>query len=535
MDVYLMTFSKRSNSTKLPDLTGRTPFTCKLKAPCSIMQPVLQFNFTEAWKATLYYLNYAYLPDFGRYYFITNWTYNGALAECSLKVDTLASFKTAILASSQYVLRAYSDYDGYIKDTKYPVKAAAPSIQVGTYVENPLQPPISGGVRLNGCFVVGIISDEPSVTGCVSYYAMSDTELAEFMAGLFTLSTQWGGGGQDLADGLKKAITDPMQYVISCTWMPYTVTDFLNQNLVTRTAQVNVGYDTVTVSTYAYQFIGAINISFTNLIDITMPHHPLDTARGNYMNYEPFTKYYLSFYPFCNLLELDGMRFTEGHCYLVYTVDLRTGKAVLNICSTYSGSTAADWKPAAVVRSMEAQVGVPIPLASIRTELPSTMTEYTQNLVAAGINSEFGGFGQVAEKTANSASNFIMKGIAKLFKSDELMDMVNEAEATTNTWSTSDLSNIASSAMAMKSTAESVGSQGTMSLFNRMPLAMWAECYTPAPYDLVLHGRPLCKVKTLSTLSGYVLCDHPAVSVPNAYIVETDEINTFLSTGCFIE
>ena len=364
---------------------------------------------------------------------------------------------------------------------------------------------------------------------------MSDTELAEFMAGLFTLSTQWGGGGQDLADGLKKAITDPMQYVISCTWMPYTVTDFLNQNLVTRTAQVNVGYDTVTVSTYAYQFIGAINISFTNLIDITMPVHPLSSSRGNYMNFEPFTRYYLSFYPFCNLLELDGMRFTEGHCYLVYTVDLRTGKAVLNICSTYSGSTAADWKPAAVVRSIEAQVGVPIPLASIRTELPSTMTEYTQNLVAAGINSEFGGFGQVAEKTANSASNFIMKGIAKLFKSDELMDMVNEAEATTNTWSTSDLSNIASSAMAMKSTAESVGSQGTMSLFNRMPLAMWAECYTPAPYDLVLHGRPLCKVKTLSTLSGYVLCDHPAVSVPNAYIVETDEINTFLSTGCFIE
>ena len=534
MDVYLMTFTKRSNSTKQPDMTGRTPFTCKLKAPCSIMQPVLQFNFTEAWKATLYYLNYAYLPDFGRYYFITNWTYNGALAECSLKVDTLASFKTAILASSQYVLRAYSDYDGYIKDTKYPVKASAPSIQVGLYTNNPLQPPISGGVRLNGCFVVGIISDEPSVTGCVSYYAMSDTELAEFMAGLFTLSTQWGGGGQDLADGLKKAITDPMQYVISCTWMPYTVTDFLNQNLVTRVAQVNVGYDTVTVSTYAYQFIGTINISFTNLIDITMPHHPMDASRGNYMNYEPFTRYYLSFYPFCNLLELDGTRF-NGHCYLVYTVDLRTGKAVLNICSDYSGSSAADWLPSVTVRSIEAQVGVPIPLASIRTELPSTMTEYTQNLVAAGINSEFGGFKQVAEKTKNTLSNRIMGGIAKLFGSEELQDMVNEVEATTNTWSTSDLTDIASSAMAMKSTAESVGSQGTMSLFNRMPLAMWAECYTPASYDLLRHGRPLCAVRTLNTLSGFVMCDHPAVSVPNAYVVETDEINTFLTTGCFIE
>ena len=89
--------------------------------------------------------------------------------------------------------------------------------------------------------------------------------------------------------------------------------------------------------------------------------------------------------------------------------------------------------------------------------------------------------------------------------------------------------------MAMKSTAESVGSQGTMSLFNRMPIAMWAECYTPADADYALHGRPLCKTKQLSTMSGFVMCDHPAVAVPNAYIVETDEINTFLTTGCFIE
>ena len=529
-----MTFTKRSNSTAQPNMTGRTPFSCKLKAPCSIMQPVLQFNFSDAWKASLYYMNYAYLPDFGRYYFITNWTYNGALAECSLKVDTLASFKTAITGSSQYILRGYSDWDGFIKDTKYPVKAAAPAIVAAYYQQNPLQPPVIGGVRLNGCFVVGIISDEPSVTGCVSYYAMSDTQLAEFMTGLFTLSTQWGGGGQDLADGLKKAITDPMQYVISCTWLPYTVTDFVNQNLVTQTATVPVGYDSVTVSTYAYQFIGSVNISFTNLIDISMPVHPLSNSRGNYMNFEPFTRYYLSFYPFCNLLELDGTRF-NGHCYLVYTVDLRTGKAVLSICSDYSGTSAATWLPSVTVRSIEAQVGVPIPLASIRTELPSTITEYTQNLVAAGVNSEFGGFKQAAEKTVNSASNWVMKGIAKLFGSEDLENMVTEAESTTNTWSSDDLSEIASSALAMKSTAESVGSQGTMALFNRMPIAMWAECYTPADADYALHGRPLCKTKTLSTMSGFVMCDHPAVAVPNAYVVETDEINTYLTTGCFIE
>lgn len=540
MDVYLVGFNKKSNSTAQPTLTGITPFSCKLKAPCSIMQPVLQFNFSDAWKNALYSMNYAYIPDFHRYYKVVNWTYNGALAECALKVDVLASFKSSITASTQYVLRSYSSYDGYIKDTKYPVKAGAPTIVAGkiglldAYQENPLQPPVIGGVRLNGCFVVGIISDEPSITGCVSYYVMSDTQLAEFMTGLFTLSTQWGGGGQDLADGLKKAITDPMQYVISCTWLPYTVTDFVNASLVTQIVNVPVGYDTVTVSTYAYQFTGGVNISFTNLISITMPEHPYASARGAYMNREPFTRYYLSFYPFCNLIELDGMRF-NGKIDLVYSIDLRTGKGVLNICSDHSGSSAADWKPAVTVRSLEAQVGVPIPLAAIRTEMPSTITEYSQNLIAAGINSEFGGFKQAAEKTVNTAANKVMMGIAKLFGSEELENAVNEVEATTETWSTSDLSNIATSAMAMKSTAEAIGSQGTLSLYNRMPLAMWAECFTPANDAYSWFGRPLCSAVSLSTLSGYVMCDSPHINATYAYAAENDEIESYLSTGIYIE
>lgn len=534
MDVYLVGFTKKSNSTAQPNLTGITPFSCKLKAPCSIMQPVLQFNFNDAWKNALYSQNYAYIPDFHRYYRVVNWTYNGALAECTLKVDVLASFKSSITASSQYVLRSASAYDGFIKDTKYPVKCGSRSIGVGTYQDNPLQPPIIGGVRLTGCFVLGIISDEPSITGCVSYYVMSDTELAEFMTGLFTLSTQWGGGGQDLADGLKKAITDPMQYVISCTWLPYTVTDFVNQSLVTQVVNVPVGYDTVTVSTYAYQFTGGINISFTNLISVTMPEHPYASSRGVYMNREPFSRYYLSFYPFCDLIELDGMRF-NGTIDLLYTVDLRTGKAVLNICSEHSGDNYTNWLPSVIVRSIEGQVGVPIPLASIRTELPSSVTEYTQNLIAAGVNSEFGGFAQAKEKTKNTLSNWVMGGIAKLFNSEELQQAVDEVAASTETWQTGDLSDIASSAMAMKSTAESIGSQGAMSLYNRMPLCCWGEFFTPAADDLSNYGRPLCATHSLSTLSGFVMCDHPHIAATYAYAAENDEIESYLTTGCYLE
>ena len=67
-----------------------------------------------------------------------------------------------------------------------------------------------------------------------------------------------------------------------------------------------------------------------------------------------------------------------------------------------------------------------------------------------------------------------------------------------------------------------------------MPLALWAECFTPAADDMTLHGRPLCAARTLSTLSGYVMCDHPSIGAANAYAAENDEIESFLTTGCFL-
>ena len=538
MNVYLLSFNKRYNSTEQPTLTGVTPFSCKLKQPCSVLQPVLQMAFNDTWKNSVYLLNYAYIPDFHRYYRVVNWQFNGVLTECTLKVDVLASFKSSITASSQYVLRSYSSYDGNIPDTKYPVKANAPTVVAGTYQVNPLQPPVSGGVRLNGVFIVGIISDMPSVTGCVTYYALSDDMLAELIANLFTLTTQWGNGGQDLADGLKKAITDPMAYVVSCMWLPYTLADFTSRNLVTYQGSIKVGYDTVSMSNYgAYVINGTVtdglNIQFTNCITISKPDHPLASTRGIYMNREPFTRYYLSFYPFCNLIELDGMRF-GGSIYLVYSVDLRTGKGVLNICSGYAEPTTGDYYPSITVRSIEAQVGVNVPLAAIRTELPTSISSFAQNFATAAISSEAGGFKQAINKTKGSLANWVMGGIANLLGSEDLKEAVSDAETTMDTWTSTDMSNIASSAMTMKSSPEAIGGQGTMSLYSRMPLAMWAECFTPVDDEPALFGRPLCDTVTLSTLSGFCMCDNPRIIASGAYAAEIGEIETFMSTGFFL-
>lgn len=529
MDVYILNFSKNHKSTAVPTITG-TPISMKLKTPCTLLSPVLEYQLAPSSQASWVTANYAYIAEFNRYYYITNINFSGNLLILTLKVDVLASWKSVITASSQYVLRSASAYNGYIKDTKYPIKAADPT-RTGYHATNPLQPPAA---EPTGVFVLGIVSKLASITGCVQYYALSYTDMIDLMTQLFTLNTQWQGTGTDIADGLKKAITDPMQYVISAIWLPYVVTDFTSRSLVTATHDVYVGYDKITLSGYAYGFNNGVNIEFTNLITLTIPDHPQAASRGQYLNYNPFSRFYLSFYPFCGKIELDSTQLRGGSIYLLYTVDLRTGKGILNVTCEYTGSSYADWRATTPLRVIEAQVGVNIPVATIHTALPSSISEYITNLgIAAG--TEFGGFDQASKSLVDTASNTVMGWIAKAFKSEELQELVDNPSPTMNVINSKDMSNIASNAAAMKSTVEMIGSQGTMSFYNRQIIVFWGEFYYVADDNLTRYGRPCCQTKTLSTLSGFTQCDNPVISGSGITLTEQLEIEQSLAQGVYID
>lgn len=530
MNVYLLNFTKNHKSTAQPNLTGLTPVSCKLKSPSSLLAPVLEIQQSPSTQGTMVTANYAYLQEFNRYYFITNINFSGNLLILSLKVDVLASWKSAITASSQYVLRSASAWNGFIKDTKYPIKAADPT-RIASKAANPLQPP---GTEITGMFVVGIVSQLASITGCVQYYALAYSDMIELMQQLFTLNTQWQGTGTDIADGLKKAITDPMQYVISAIWLPYVTADFTSYpGMTTATHDIYVGYDTITLTGTAYGFNNGPSIEFTNLISLSIPVHP-QSGRGQYLNYAPFSRYYLSFYPFCGLIELDGTQFKGASLYLIYTVDLRTGKGILNISCEYDGTGYSNYRAINPMKVLEAQVGVNIPLAAIHTALPSTISEYVTNFaVAAG--TEFGGFDQASKTLWDTASNWVMGGIAKLFNSEELQEIVDNPSPTMSVLNSKDLSNVASNAVAMKSTLEMIGSQGTMSFFYRQYLMLWGDFFPVADDDLTKNGRPCCQTKTLSTVSGFTQCDNPRISGSGMTLTEQLEIEQSLAQGIYID
>ena len=179
MNVILLKFSKRENSTKQPDITGITPVSCDLKDETSIMNPVLIFSTgilpTAAINPVSLY-NYALINNFQRYYFIKDWRYVLGRWEATLEVDVLASYKSAIGSMSEYVLRSSYASDGEVIDLMYPG-----TTKIAVDVET--EPTIFKSQYSLGYFMVGIISNSTTASmGAVSYYQMTGAQVARLKA-----------------------------------------------------------------------------------------------------------------------------------------------------------------------------------------------------------------------------------------------------------------------------------------------------------------------------------------------------------------
>ena len=153
MQVFLFDINKKVNSTKQPLPSEGQTFSCELKEETSFLTPTLKFapnTLTSGLFSPSAY-NYAMIPYWQRYYYITDWTYKNGIWEASLSVDVLASFKTEIGETTTYIIRSASQYNGDILDTFYPATTVCGTTKQQFAYDFIYQTSIS-----EGCFVVGI-------------------------------------------------------------------------------------------------------------------------------------------------------------------------------------------------------------------------------------------------------------------------------------------------------------------------------------------------------------------------------------------
>lgn len=334
-DVTLYTFSKRKSSTAKP--TGGTVFSGLMREPCGVIRPSISFEFAAGVNPSAY--NYAYIPSFGRYYFINEWTSVGRLWVCSMEVDALASWQDEIGNQSLYVLRSSAAKNNDIIDLLYPAMTS-PDI-VSEYKDFD-----SWSYSFSaGSFVVGFISSTESGIGAVTYYGFTNAEFRVFCHSLLS-TTEWLNPGGDtiteISNDLLKALFNPFQYIASCIWLPFSVSG-------TNVNSIPLGWNWG-ISANAKRMSG--NMLYSDYLDFTVPPHPDWETYGTYIHSAPFSEYVLSVPPFGTFpLDANIASQTEDISAEV-DVDAVTGVGRLQIRG--AGYTFAD---------VTAQVGVPIQLA----------------------------------------------------------------------------------------------------------------------------------------------------------------------------
>lgn len=86
----------------------------------SIVTPTIRFTFPSE----LYDVNYAKIPTFGRYYYITDVrTLQGHGVEMDLRCDVLMTYKGTLLNSTQFISRNEGiGKPSFIADSNYPLR-----------------------------------------------------------------------------------------------------------------------------------------------------------------------------------------------------------------------------------------------------------------------------------------------------------------------------------------------------------------------------------------------------------------------------
>lgn len=337
--VGFTSLSKRDNSTK--QLAMSANYDCNFKNGCSLLNPTLLLELD-----TSSFPSYTEFQIGNRYYKITDIrTVRNNLFEIEGRVDVLATYKTEIGTSTEYVTRSASSSNGMLVDSLYPTKAD-PTFESKLFTGDLST---SGLLSRTGTFIIGI-KNKYAKYG-VSFYALTPTRMAQLMDYMF--SDNWLDAA-DISQNLQKMLCNPMDYIVSCYWYPLIVQAPSSQ------LETNIwfGYWNSRVVGYSIPEGSRIHALYDS---VTLTGHP-QIARGRFLNGSPYTRLRAVIYGFGSIpldaslaLESTDNTLTFG-AYI--RLDLFTGTAQLKISTTHGD-----------LATIDGMFGVPVQLSQVTQDL----------------------------------------------------------------------------------------------------------------------------------------------------------------------
>ena len=462
--VYWTNFSKRKNSTKQP--TSGTEIDVVLKDNTSLLNPIFQTGSVPA------NVNYCYVADFGRYYYVTGVSHDGPFCLIECECDVLATYKSQIGATRALVEFTSSSSKITIPDARnIPTDHILSEITtVGTL------PTFSDSAT---CFVCGVASAEG-----LGYYMMSDTQFKNFLGVCFNGS---------LTGQLYNQFWDLHNVLVSCVAMPRWPLNGSDSIVVGDPNGVSV---TLASGLYKIEPIDRMVKIFEDIVDVAYPLDSLGLG-VNYFDGAPYTTGIL-FLPFVGCVEFDtGALVSQKSIYVKAILDQITGEIVYSvgmssdkILATYSGCAATNVPVSGSSYNATGVIGAGITaIGGIATLAAAAVTEGSSAMVMGGLGA-IAGAGVTA---ANSLSHHTQ---------------VNGA-----------LSSYISAMLGLSIKAL---------IITREPAEKDIDSYKS------VYGMPYFETATISGLSGYVKCSGASVNMPG-YQLEKDTVNGYVNGGFYYE
>ena len=473
MKLRFYSFTKRKKSTMQP--TGSyAEFDIVLKDRTSLNNP----SFLIDTGGTLPTANYCYLVDTNTYYWIDDIaSRSNNIWEIICHVDPFATAKSYIMNTTAYIVYSSTNYDRWIKDDRVPIL-----VKDCEYITN------SANFLVNETQLFQADDDETIIFTCMSkwgydakggliHWVMSESQLGEIMGSMFDSGSFWDDWVKQFGD-MMGAIVSVIRLPINPACLPKTGTS----TLYIADYQPADADD----NPYWLSQLESTHISATATVNRPLTYTDFRVS-------EPYCTYRLSL-PFIGVVDISIPEFlnTDGDITVRLDIDLITG----NIIYTLMNNGLA--RP---IATYSGQCGSQIPVVS-------SQIANTSNIVTGVASS---GLGLLASAfTANPAPALLgsITGLASAF--------YNSNQRTNSV----------------------IGSySGGRGEFANRQLRIIATKYKTAiePSNLTdVEGRPVCKVDSLASYSGYIRTQGFQLAAPlDSGII--DAVNSGMDSGVYLE
>lgn len=473
MNATIYKFSKDPRSTARPS-NGRTINGIVFKENTSRENPVLKLSTSGL--DNDYDWNYIHI--LGNYYYINDIVFtNNDIWELHCSIDPLATWKTEIEASTQYIVRSTDPLykNGYINDTAYPMTNEVTTSHViagdNTWIASNV-----------GRAVIGVLG--PNAGDTTTYYEMSAITLTALITLLYSVDVTQEFNIGSIEVGLLKTLFDPIKYMTSCVLLPIT------GDVTKNTNTINTGYLPIQLGNNINIRKINSNEGYTFTATISYGNHPQAGTRGAYLNNSPYTDRVLTVMPF-GTFHIDGAKLNDhaNKIRLAAYMSKSDGNALLEI---YTIPDSASGLHNTLAWS-NAQLGIHVPLYQ-----SDSIFKQTYSLMGA----------QVGTVGSVLSGNFgALPGLAA-----EWCGTINKTHAP-------DVHMVG-------------GASGSFVIYENTQPTLDSAYYSVVPEDNNL-GHMVCANYQLGGLHGLNMCQNVKLDIP-APSNEIDAIKNYMNTGIII-